>query len=118
MVVVVVAFAAFGAAFFAGAAFVTLGAGASADAVLARRGRPAAAVVSYSLPRDDVTVAGGSAAAAAAFPFAGVAFAFVLAFFGGIVVTVLYAGKLVERCRREEDGDGVNEQEDEGEVAF
>jgi hypothetical protein len=77
-----VALVALGAAFFAGAVFLTFGAGVSADAVLARRGRPAAAVVSISLPRDVVMVAGGSATAAA---LAGVAFAFVFAFFGGIV---------------------------------
>lgn len=77
---------ALGAAFFADPGFVTLGAGVSTDdALLARRGRAAAAVVSYSLPRDVVTVAGGSAAAAAAaLPFAGVALALV-PFFGGIV---------------------------------
>ena len=82
-----VAFATFGAAFFAAAAFFC-GAGVSADAILARRGRPAAAVVAISLPFDVVTVAGGSAVAAAA-AFAGVAFALVFAFLGGIVVILL-----------------------------
>lgn len=93
----VVALAALGAAFFAGADFLTFAAaGVSTDAVLARRGRPAAAVVSYSLPRDDVTVAGGSStAAAAALAFAGVAFAFA-PFFGGIV-TVLCC-QMAQRC--------------------
>ena len=81
------ALVAFGAAFCAGAAFLTLGAGVSAEAVLARRGRAAAAVVSNSLPFELVTVAGGSATAAA-FPLAGVAFALVLAFFGGIVAVL------------------------------
>ena len=67
-------------------------AGVSTDATLARRGRAAAAVVSISLPREVVTVAGASStAAAAAFAFVGVAFAFagvafaLVAFFGGIV---------------------------------
>ena len=71
-------------AFFA-AAFLTLGAGVSA-AVLARRGRPAAAVVSNSLPFELVTVAGGSAAAF----LAGVDFAFAASpFFGGIFAVLV-----------------------------
>jgi hypothetical protein len=73
-------------------------------------------VVSNSLPREFVTVAGGSATAAA-LPFAGVAFAFVLAFFGGIVA-VLYWWWLVERCGREGDESGANEKVDEGEVGL
>ena len=70
------------AAFLAGAAFLAFG--VSAGAAVARRERPAAAVVSISFPFAFVTVAGGSGAAAGT--FAGVALAFVLAFFGGIVV--------------------------------
>ena len=55
--------------------------------VVARRGRTAAAVVSYCFPFAVVTVAGGSAAAAAAAAIlAGVAFAFALAFLGGILI--------------------------------
>lgn len=70
--------AGFEAAFFAGAFLL----GVSVTAVVARRERPAAAVVGISFPFAVVTVAGGSAGAAAA--LAGV-FAFAFPFFGGIV---------------------------------
>ena len=69
------------AAFLAGAFFV----GDSSAA--ARRVRPAAAVVSISLPLLFVTVDGASAAGADALD--GVAFALLAAFFGGIVVVVV-----------------------------
>lgn len=71
-----------GAAFFAGAAFLAFGASFAAVLAVARRGRPAAAVASISFPLAVVIVAGGSAAEEVA--FAGVAFALVFAFFGGI----------------------------------
>lgn len=66
-----------------GAVFFVAGTGASA-ATVPRRGRPAAAVVSISVPRFVVTVAGGSAGAAAALALRGVVVA--LLFFGGIVL--------------------------------
>lgn len=96
--VVALAAAAFftGAVFFAVVAvFFARGAEVFGTAADSRRGRPAAAVASYSFPLLLVTVAGASMIVAAA--LAGVAFALV-PFLGGIVAMAVVFLMSLRRC--------------------